>query len=327
MKKIAAAVATGILLAGVTVSNVSAEEVEVHKGDSLWKISQDHNTTVDELKTLNNLESTIIHPDQILVTSEEKEEQSTDYTVEKGDTLSGIGNNFDVTVQNLKSWNNLNSDIISVGQVLAVSENNAAESEVEVNDEAVSADVQEEEPKEEPKEEVMETPQEEPEEEEEEPEEVVAKPKEDVNEEPEKVTEEPKEETDEEVNNEVQEEPEETTEEPQEAVKDESDESNSEAPEGKTMTVSSTAYTAACDGCSGVTATGVDLNDNPNQKVIAVDPDVIPLGSKVYVEGYGEAIAADTGGAINGEKIDLHVSDKDEANSYGVQDVNITVIE
>lgn len=52
------------------------------------------------------------------------------------------------------------------------------------------------------------------------------------------------------------------------------------------MTVTATAYTANDGGISGITATGVNLNKNPNAKVIAVDPNVIPLGSKVYVEGY-----------------------------------------
>merc|ERR1711974_367282 len=60
---------------------------------------------------------------------------------------------------------------------------------------------------------------------------------------------------------------------------------------GKEMTVSATAYTAYCAGCSGITRTGIDLRSNPNQKVIAVEPSVIPLGSKVWVEGYGTAIA------------------------------------
>ena len=56
-----------------------------------------------------------------------------------------------------------------------------------------------------------------------------------------------------------------------------------------------TAYTAYCEGCSGITANGTDIRSNPNLKVIAVDPRVIPLGTKVWVEGYGEAIVADTG--------------------------------
>src|SRR5690625_211042 len=99
------------------------------------------------------------------------------------------------------------------------------------------------------------------------------------------------------------------------------------SPEGKTISVTSTAYTAECDGCSGVTSTGVDLNANPDAKVIAVDPNVIPLGSKVYVEGYGYATAVDTGGAINGNKIDVHISSKDKALSWGSKTVNVTIVE
>jgi 3D (Asp-Asp-Asp) domain-containing protein len=130
---------------------------------------------------------------------------------------------------------------------------------------------------------------------------------------------------------------------PAEKVKEETVETKIEAPaekpaaseqandnakaEGKTISVSATAYTAKCEGCSGVTATGVDLNADPNAKVIAVDPNVIPLGSKVYVEGYGYATAADTGGAIKGNKIDLHVPSKDEAYNWGVQSVNVTIVE
>src|SRR5690606_25205159 len=62
---------------------------------------------------------------------------------------------------------------------------------------------------------------------------------------------------------------------------------------GKEFYVSATAYTASCTGCSGITATGINLHANPGLKVIAVDPSVIPLGSKVWVEGYGNAIAGD----------------------------------
>ncbi|WP_059105742.1 peptidoglycan-binding protein [Shouchella shacheensis] len=96
---------------------------------------------------------------------------------------------------------------------------------------------------------------------------------------------------------------------------------------GATYQMEATAYTAYCNGCSGTTATGIDLRSNPNQKVVAVDPNVIPLGSRVYVEGYGEAIAGDTGGAIKGQKIDLFVETKDEAFSFGRQQVNVTVID
>src|SRR5690606_14257941 len=89
------------------------------------------------------------------------------------------------------------------------------------------------------------------------------------------------------------------------------------AQSGKEMTVSATAYTAYCAGCSGITATGIDLRSNPNQKVIAVDPTVIPLGSTVWVEGYGTAIAGDTGGAIKGNKIDVFIPSKDGALQWG----------
>jgi len=96
---------------------------------------------------------------------------------------------------------------------------------------------------------------------------------------------------------------------------------------GNTLTVTASAYTSSCGGCSGQTATGINLATNPNQKVIAVDPNVIPLGSKVHVEGYGEAIAADTGGAISGNRIDVHVPSKDEANNWGKKSVQVTVLD
>ncbi|HBZ09559.1 MAG TPA: LysM peptidoglycan-binding domain-containing protein [Bacillus bacterium] len=100
----------------------------------------------------------------------------------------------------------------------------------------------------------------------------------------------------------------------------------SASPQGNEMTVTATAYTAYCNGCSGVTATGIDLRSNPGQKVIAVDPSVIPLGSKVHVEGYGTAIAGDTGGAIKGNKIDVFVPSKSEAMKFGVKTVKIKVL-
>ncbi|GAK13431.1 peptidoglycan-binding protein [Geomicrobium sp. JCM 19039] len=103
-------------------------------------------------------------------------------------------------------------------------------------------------------------------------------------------------------------------------------ESTSSAPEGTTISMEATAYTAYCNGCSGITATGIDLRNDPHANVVAVDPNIIPLGSRVYVEGYGEAIAGDTGGAINGHKIDLHMATKDEALNFGRQQVNVTIL-
>lgn len=98
------------------------------------------------------------------------------------------------------------------------------------------------------------------------------------------------------------------------------------AEDSKEMVVTATAYTAYCTGCSGTTAYGIDLRANPNQKVIAVDPRVIPLGTKVWVEGYGEAIAGDTGGAIKGNKIDVFIPTKESAMAWGRKTVKIRVL-
>jgi uncharacterized protein YabE (DUF348 family) len=95
---------------------------------------------------------------------------------------------------------------------------------------------------------------------------------------------------------------------------------------GREIFVTSTAYTANCSGCSGTTATGINLHANPNSKVIAVDPGVIPLGSKVHVEGYGYAVAADTGGAIKGNKIDVFFPSKSDALNWGRKSVKIKVL-
>lgn len=102
--------------------------------------------------------------------------------------------------------------------------------------------------------------------------------------------------------------------------------SPSSAPEGKELVVTATAYTAYCEGCSGTTAYGIDLRANPNLKVIAVDPNIIPLGTRVWVEGYGEAIAGDTGGAIKGNRIDVFIPSYENALAWGVKDVKIRVL-
>ncbi|PFD46256.1 enterotoxin [Bacillus cereus] len=101
---------------------------------------------------------------------------------------------------------------------------------------------------------------------------------------------------------------------------------------GREITVEATAYTAnpSENGTYGgrvLTAMGHDLTTNPNMKVIAVDPKVIPLGSKVWVEGYGEAIAGDTGGAIKGNRIDVLVGSDSNADSWGRKSVKVKVIQ
>ena len=98
------------------------------------------------------------------------------------------------------------------------------------------------------------------------------------------------------------------------------------AAKGKEITVSASAYTINCTRCSGITATGINLKKNPNLKVISVDPKVIKLNSKVYVPGYGYAIAGDTGGSIKGNKIDIFMSSKKEALQWGRKTIKIKVL-
>ena len=91
----------------------------VKKGDSLYSIARDNNTTVNELKTINNLTSDILTIGQTLLLPSATVTANT-YTVQKGDTLYGIANKLGTTVSELKSINNLTSDILSIGQVLKV---------------------------------------------------------------------------------------------------------------------------------------------------------------------------------------------------------------
>jgi uncharacterized protein YabE (DUF348 family) len=95
---------------------------------------------------------------------------------------------------------------------------------------------------------------------------------------------------------------------------------------GKEIYVTATAYTGDCSGCSGRTATGINLRSNPNMKLIAVDPSVIPLGTRVYVEGYGYALAGDTGGGIKGNKIDVFFGSKSAAYQWGLRRIKVRVV-
>jgi len=90
--------------------------------------------------------------------------------------------------------------------------------------------------------------------------------------------------------------------------------------------VSATAYSHQ-DTKSDITALGYNIKKNKNMKLIAVDPAVIPLGSKVWVEGYGEAIAGDTGGAIKGHKIDVLMPSTSKAKAWGRKTVKIKILD
>src|SRR3954454_21670959 len=92
------------------------------------------------------------------------------------------------------------------------------------------------------------------------------------------------------------------------------------------ITVSASAYTLNFARCTGIPATGINLKKNPNQKVNSVDPKVIKLGSKVYVPGYGYAIAGDTGGAIKGNKIDVFIPSQKAAIQWGRKTLKIQIL-
>lgn len=98
----------------------------------------------------------------------------------------------------------------------------------------------------------------------------------------------------------------------------------------KEYNMKSSAYTSSveCTGKTpgsagyGITASGIKAQYG----VVAVDPKVIPLGTKLYIEGYGYAIAGDTGGAIKGNKVDLYFNTYSEAINYGVRQVKVYVL-
>ena len=91
----------------------------------------------------------------------------------------------------------------------------------------------------------------------------------------------------------------------------------------KAINMVSTAYTPYDSGCTGVTASGMAASKG----VAAVDTSVIPFGTKLYIPGYGIAIAADTGGAINGNRIDLCYNTLSEAYGWGRRNVTVYILE
>ncbi|WP_204988041.1 3D domain-containing protein [Sporolactobacillus pectinivorans] len=88
---------------------------------------------------------------------------------------------------------------------------------------------------------------------------------------------------------------------------------------------SSAMFTLTAYSLKGTTATGVNLTTNPNARVIAVDPSVIPLGSTVTIPGLGTYTAADTGSAIQGNRIDIHMSTEQAALNFGKRSMQVIV--
>ncbi|WP_078429090.1 LysM peptidoglycan-binding and 3D domain-containing protein [Alkalihalobacterium alkalinitrilicum] len=264
-------------------AHISAKEVTVEKGDTLWGIAQENNILVDDLKEWNNLSSHLIYPDDQL-----KVALTEEYLIEKGDTLSYIVEKYEgVTLKELQEWNQLEDpDLIKSGDTLTIYVKGAPYNKKIVT---TSLETNENQSIEESNVKVNEQ----------------GETKSTTNEKPIVQEQEASAAVDEPIKS-------------QEDTKEDTD-------VAMELTMTATAYTASCDGCSGITATGINLIDNPDKKVISVDPDVIPLGSKVYVEGYGNAIAGDTGGAIQGNKIDIFIPNKQDAINWGVQEVKVKV--
>ena len=103
---------------------LSSEEVsdtyKVVSGDTLYGIAKRFNTTVDALKSLNNLTSDVLRIGQILKIPKNGQDEYIKYTVKSGDTLYGIAKKYNTTVSVLKSLNNLTSDILRIGQILNI---------------------------------------------------------------------------------------------------------------------------------------------------------------------------------------------------------------
>ena len=124
MKKVLS-VGAAIAVSGTLAYSAEAASHTVDKGDTLSQIAHENNTTVDAIKAENNLSSNLILPGQVLeVSNEENAEAPAEdgvYKIKSGDTLFEIAQQFDVTVSDLKAWNNLSSDLIFAGKTLAVS--------------------------------------------------------------------------------------------------------------------------------------------------------------------------------------------------------------
>jgi N-acetylmuramoyl-L-alanine amidase len=328
-------------LVSIGIADAASADTDTHKvkaGETLFSISQQHNVTVEDLKKWNGLSSTLIYANQTLQigsTSTDSPSSSTPtttssnhtYTVKSGDTLYRIAKNNGTSVQQLKEWNNLSSHLIYVNQVLkisgtgTVSSSPSAPVQEKTNEtQASPAPSNSKSYKVQPGDtmwsvaqrhgisisqlkqwnnlssntiyinQVLQVGGQAT---------AQAKPSTPATTAPST--------------------PSTSTPAPAPAQESKS--------VSKEITVEATAYTAYCAGCSGITATGIDLRSNPNRKVIAVDPRVIPLGSRVYVEGYGEAIAGDTGGAIKGTRVDLFMASQSSALNWGRKTVKLQILD
>ncbi|SDJ04138.1 LysM peptidoglycan-binding domain-containing protein, partial [Natribacillus halophilus] len=148
-KKMTAAITVSVLVTGISFSSAQAAPVvEVQRGDTLWGIANTYDTSVDRLFQLNDLNSTLIVPNQTLNvqdSEEDSEEHSEEHVVEEGDTLWQIGADNNVSVEQLKEWNDLSSDLILIGQRLLIQEPGDVGSSEEASEQAEEEETQQQE--------------------------------------------------------------------------------------------------------------------------------------------------------------------------------------
>lgn len=114
-----------LVIPSVSVSD--GQTYIVQKGDSLWSIATKFNTTVDDLKNINNLTSNLLSIGQVLKISDSTITTTDEtYTVKKGDNLYKIANNYGITTEELKNYNNLTSNLLSIGQILKIPSKNSS---------------------------------------------------------------------------------------------------------------------------------------------------------------------------------------------------------
>ena len=109
-----------LVIPSISVSPEVSDTYIVQKGDSLWSIANKFNMTVSELKNLNNLTNNLLSIGQVLKIKDSYSNGETTYTVQKGDSLWVIANKYGITTEELKSYNNLKSNLLSIGQVLKI---------------------------------------------------------------------------------------------------------------------------------------------------------------------------------------------------------------
>lgn len=109
-----------LVIPSISVSPEVSDTYIVQKGDSLWSIANKFNMTVSELKNLNNLTNNLLSIGQVLKIKDSSNNGKTTYTVQKGDSLWVIANKYGITTEELKSYNNLTSNLLNIGQVLKI---------------------------------------------------------------------------------------------------------------------------------------------------------------------------------------------------------------